>query len=322
MQNRPLIQTLILSVTLNVVLLALFFYFLVGGTPLHFAYRPKVHHHAEQPPLPADFFEKLPSVSWSHLLTLLEDTRKMEGGWDVRELALGALATFHDFDVERGLGKGELSKHIWEIKGHRFLMFPALSDRDFATLLHFANQEMWPLTPRGLFKQIQKTGIEASDPALIAFFCHTPDFVLLETLFARTYLPLQRRSILKLALEGGWQNLATFVKAQRVASDFSATVRQQLLVRAIDASSQTAAYLLLLTDAPFALYHLDDAHLMTLLDLLTVRTRESWQFVQTVAASLRLTPVRQKAISRIAAYTGKSPGEVALNFVAQDDSSG
>lgn len=311
---RWIFQTLVLSVALNVALLGVFFYYLIRDNPLHFCYRPKEIVKSQHPPIPPGFLDRLPAVSFGHLLELLNDDRKMEYGFCVREVALGALAAFHDFDVERGLGRGRLSKHIWEYEGKRFLLFPGLSEADFETLKIFAHAEQWPLTCQGLFKRIRDSGLENCDSGLIGFFCHTPEFVLFETLFARTRLPIQKRSVLNLALEGGWEKFAAFIAEQQAGVDFSHEARQKVLLGAIDEGSKTAAYLLLITDAPFAAHQLDDVHLAHVLDLLTAKTQESLQFAQTVAASSRIDPVRQKAMARISEYTGNAPGEVAGHF--------
>ncbi len=311
---RWIFQALILSATLNVALLGVFFYFLIRDNPLHFSYHPKEVLHFQHPPIPSGFLERLPAVAFDHLLELLIDERKMEYGFQVRELALGALALFHHFDVERGLGRGKLSKHIWEYEGARFLMFPGLSSTDFETLQTFAHKDQWPLTSQGLFERIQESGLENSDPGLVRFFCHTPEFVLFETLFARTHLPIQKRSVLNLALEGGWKKFAAFSQEQQAGIDFSSEIRQQVLLGAIAEGSKTAAYLLLLTDAPFATHQLDDAYLIQVLDLLGTKTAESVQFVQNIAASSRIDAVRQKAVARISEYAVTTPGEMASHF--------
>ena len=312
--SRWIFQALILSALLNIVLLGIFFYFLIRDNPLHFSYCPKEFVHLQRPPIPSGFLERLPSVAFDHLLELLADERTLESGFQVCEVALGALALFHHFDVERGLGKGKLSKHIWEFEGTRFLMFPGLSKTDFETLRHFAYHDQWPLTAQGLFERIRGLGLENCEQELIHFFCHTPEFVLFETLFARTHLPIQKRKVLNLALEGGWEKFAAFSEAQKRSADFSSQMRQQVLLGAIDEGSKTAAYLLLLTDTSFATHQLDDVHLTRLLDLMSIPTPESLQFVQTIAASARIEGVRQKALTKISDYTGVTSGEMAGHF--------
>jgi hypothetical protein len=312
--QRWVFQSLFLSVTLNVILLGVFFYFFIHDNPLHFSYHPKETLHTGKPPMPIGFLKRLPDVSYEHLLELLNDERKMETGFRVCEVALGALAQYHHFDVERALGRGKLSKHLWEDEESEFLIFPGLTRGDYETLLCFANTERWPLTLQGLFERIRIEGVEKCDPELIHFFCHTPEFVIFETLFARTYLPIQKRNVLNVALEGGWEIFLTFSQEEQRNIDFSNEMRQHILMGAIDAGSKTAAYLLLITDAQFALCQLEDSRLSRMLDLLTVKTAESCQFVQTVLASSRIETIRQKAMAKMCEYAETEPGRMAGHF--------
>lgn len=312
--QRWIFQSLILSVALNVTLLGVFFYFFIHDSPLHFSYHPKEALHIGNPPVPTGFLKRLPAVAYEHLLELLNDERKMETGFKVCEIALGALALYHHFDVERALGRGRLSKHLWKDEESRFLIFPGLSRADFETLLCFARTERWPLTPQGLFERIRTEGLGNCDPELIHFFCHTSEFVVFETLFARTHVPIQKRNVLNVALEGGWEIFLAFSLEEQRSIDFSSEMRQKVLLGAIDAGSKTAAYLLLMTDAQFALCQLDDNRLSQMLDLLTVKTAESCQFVQTVLASSRIESVRQKAMARMGEYAGTEPGIMAGHF--------
>jgi LysM domain len=314
--SRWIFQTLILSATLNVVLIGVFFYFLIRDNPLQFSYARKEIIQTEVPSVRLEFLERLPEVSFEHLLELLDDDRKMACGLCICDLALGALATFHDFDVERGLGRGKLSKHLWQYQEKQFFIFPGLRKSDFETLKIFVKADLWPFTVRGLFKKLKTTGIEQADPSLVSFFCRSTEFVLLETLFARTCLPIQRRTLLKVALEGGWENFSSFTQKQKETIDFSDEVRQQLLLAAVDEGSHTAAHLFLVTDASFAVTHLDDDHIKKILDLMPIKTQESIAFAQAIASSMRIEPLRKKAVCRISEYTGNgSADEMAGHFV-------
>jgi hypothetical protein len=305
-KSRWLFQTLILSVALNAALLCTFFYFLIRDNPVQFSYQPKEEVKCEMAPLSFAFLERLNTFSFKQLIEMLNDERKVEQGYQVRDFALGAMVTFHEFDVERGLGKNGLSKRKWEFKekggeGSLFL-FPGLEDQDFEILKAFVAKERFPFTPKGLFRQIRKEGMQKSDRDLLAFFCHTPPFILLETLFARTQLPIQKKTILALALEGGWEPLETFYKNQQDASDFSEKIRTDYLIKAIEKDSKTAAYLLVITDLNYAVKHLDDQIVGKVLDLLTDKTKEAIQFAQVVAVSPRGDRLREKAAKRLVEY--------------------
>ncbi len=315
--GRWIFQTLVLSVALNVALLGVFFYFLIRDNPLHFSYKAKVEQKLGAPPVSTAFIEKIPSVPFERLVELLNDQRKMAEGYRICDLALGALAAFHDFDVERGLGRGKLSKQKWEFEGACFLLFPGMKEEDFNVLQTFAQNEKWPYTMRGLYKKIQQFSLEATDPSLLSFFCHTPEFVLVETLLVRTHMPIQKRTVLNLVLEGGLDHLEAFAANQEESIDFSDEVRRDFLLGAIEKRSKTAAYLLLLTDGNFAYHHLNDQQMALLLDLLTVKTEESLQFAQAVSTSSRVAQIRERALHLIGDYMGHLPteGELTGHFV-------
>ena len=95
---RWLIQTLVLSVALNGVLVALFFYFFIRDYPLYFSFNPK-KALIETAPIDPSFLGEFQTHSFEHLVDLLTDTRPVEPGYRVCDFALGALVTFYDFDV-------------------------------------------------------------------------------------------------------------------------------------------------------------------------------------------------------------------------------
>lgn len=313
-KSRWILQTLILSVVLNALLLCIFFYFLISDHSLHFSYHPLIEVEPIQPPVPTSFLERLHSVSFDHLMELLSDDRKIGQGYQVRDFALGALAVFHDFDVERGLGRGPLSKRKWEYEGMSFLIFPDLHEEELTLLQTFARTERWPYTAKGMFKHIQEKGVTKSDPDLISFFCHTPEFILVETLFARTHLPIQRKAVLSLVLEGGWERLSAFCEKQQHSTSFSDTVRRAFLMEGVNGGSSTAAQLLLVTDLTFAVEELSDPQIEQVLQLLTSNTEETLQFVQQVVSSPRGDKAREKARTCLSQLTGNAPDEIAGHF--------
>lgn len=305
MNSKWVLQTLILSVALNGALLCTFFYFLIRDNPLHLAYQPKEEREERPPPITPTLLGRLHTLPVEQLKELLQDQRKIQHGYRVRDFALGALASFHDVDVERGVGKGKLAKRKWEYGGDSFLLFPGLQDADFDQLQTFVAEEKWPLTPRGLFRLLRSAGVDKSDPALVHFFCHTPHFILLETLFARTELPIKKRSVLAVALESGWENLETYYEKQQTGTDFSDAIRQKFLVDAITEGSKTAVYLLLITDSTFACEELEDGQVVHLLELLTIKTQEAMQFAKLIVESPRSDSVRYRALERLSDFTGR-----------------
>ena len=141
-KSRWILQTLILSAALNGALLCTFFYFLIRENPIRFSYLPKEEVCSGDPPISPAFLERLRSFPFTQLVGLLQDERKVEQGYRVKNFALGALAAFHEFDVERGLGRGRLTKRKWESKEHNFRLFPGLNAGDFDALKVFASSKI------------------------------------------------------------------------------------------------------------------------------------------------------------------------------------
>lgn len=315
-KSKWILQTLILSGVLNAAFFGLFFYFLMWGNPIYFAFNPEGKEESCQglPPLSPSLMGRLETFPLCQLVDLLQDDRKIEQGYRVRDFALGALAAFHDVDVERGLGKGSLAKRRWVWEENTFLLFPGLKEEDFDALITFAKKERYPFTPQGLFKRVKAAGPENCDLDLLQVLLHTPQVVLLETLFARTHLPIQKKTLLALALEGGWEVVDVFYKEQQAKADFTDRSRGRFLVRAIEQGSKTAAALLLHTDENFVLNEMDDNQVTTLLTLLGSQSEAGLKCAQKIALSPRGDAVRDLAFKMVVEKTGKIPPELAGHF--------
>lgn len=289
---RPFAKAFIVSSACNLLLLCICLALVVDGGRIHFALRP---FQPRLPRLAPALMQRLTRLSFEQLVALLDDKRAVGGSYRICDFALAALESWHDFDVDRGLKRAWLSKVFWEWEGQRFFFIRSLLDEDFKELRSFAKRELFPFTPKGLFVRIANQGIDKSDPELIRFFCHTPHFILLETLFARTHLPIRKRDVLMLALECGWEKLEAFYKRQQDTADFSAEQRICFLLEGIELGAKSAAYLLLITDPEFASENLSDDQIMRLLNLCSVPTQEVAHFAKKIATSARRAPVRELA---------------------------
>ncbi|MCH9627358.1 MAG: hypothetical protein S4CHLAM2_09970 [Chlamydiales bacterium] len=308
-KNRWLVQTLILSALLNVALVGVFFYFLIRDNPLHFHYQPKVEVKAENRSLNSTFVARLQTLSFEELVELLSDQQMVGQGYRVRDFAAAALVKVHAFDLRRALGNRLLSERRWDLGDQTLTLYPGLTEEDCADLALFARTERFPFKVK---KLLEKIDLEQRDPELLAYFCHTPEFILVETLFVRTQLPISKGTLLNLVCEGGWERLARFVEAQQQQSDFSDLVRREFLLDYVAGASKTAAYLLLITDFDFALNQLDDHQMVSVLQLLDVKTQEAMHFMQALSTSLRSEAVCQQAVQRLAEFGEE---EVAGRYV-------
>lgn len=296
-KSRWLSQILILSSLLNILLLFLFFYFVVHDNPLQFAYCPKIDICNPPALLTPAYFKRLKELPYERLLELLAENKKIEGGLHIRDLALGALVTFHDFDLERALKTAQFSKKKMEIEGESFFLFLHLKEADFAKISTFAAREQWPFTHKGIFKIIQNQGFDKSDPQLVQYFFHTPEFLSIQNLFERSLHPLQKTTLLSLLMEGNWDLIQNFHQKQTAALDFSETMCSRFLLSYVENNSRTAAYLLL--RCPHLMEASNELHLAKILSLLDVKTPESLQFAQKIALHYS-NPLKEMALDHIA----------------------
>lgn len=302
-QSRWLFQTLIFSVTINLAFVAIFFYLIIRDNPLHFSYAPSETIYVETPPVSPAFLGRLHTFSFEHLSNLLLDSRKIDHGYCMRDFALAALATYYDFDVERGLERGKLSKKIWNFEGKSLLFFPGLEERDFEKLNVFSMQDKWPLTTKGLYKRLQEEGVEHADQELLEFFCSRPEFRVLQTLLARASVPIKTGTVLLLALEIGWEKIDRFFLETQKRADFSDNMRRHFLLEGIRDHAKTAAYLLILTDAEFVRRELKDADIENILALLLTQTKETKEFAIEIQRSWRSDQTKNKASELLSAYS-------------------
>ena len=294
---RLLKQFLILSLALNGLFVGIFFYFLLWSSPLHFAYAPSEILYIDPPDIAPSFLKNLQEVSFEHLVELLEDSTLVDQGYKVQDFALGALVSYHAFDVQRALMRGRLAQKKWEYDNGYFLLFPNLEQSDFEKLYTFATTQNYPQTAEGIFELIHQQGIDHSSLDLLTYFCHTSEFVLLETLFARASCPIQKKTLLALVLESGWDILETLCNNLEQKADFSHSTRREFLLSCVASHSPTAAQLLLKTDFQYACSHLRDEQIEGLLDLIDPKQPESQELIEAIAHSCRGDAVHEKAVA-------------------------
>ena len=269
MSNRWIKQALILSGGLNIVLVALFFYLVCrdSQTRLFFAYKPVKLEKVAPPTL-------LEGKTYEELITLLSDRQ-------LRLPAVHTLITNFDFDLQRA---------CMQLTPRR------MSNDDFEKVTHFAKEEIYPFTAKGLYNRLPETA---------ELFCYTPEYVQLETLFTRSRLPITRQTLLTLASEGSFETLSAYLLEQKAGANYGEQRRQQLLMDYINDGSRTAAYLLLITDLDFAKNSLTDDELIDLLQLLNVQTAEASTFVKALLDSTRNDVCKRKALDRLSDYEGE-----------------
>lgn len=315
---RRLIAALAVSGFLNIILLTSIFYSMVKerSPALYCEQRPTLTLKKQTPIAATETGShtilRLQALSYEKLIPHLNSTIPVENGYCERDLALSCLVEFHYFDLDRALqGSTHRLQKRMITYGRRtdgspamITVYPALSDASFNSIILFASNEQWPQTAKGLF-HILKQKKEPSDSSLLDAFYLTPTFAAIEPIFRRLEIPIEKKEIVSILLEGDWQMLFNFAKQQRLYGDISDARRQHILLEYIAKGSPSAAVLLLKTDAPFATKKLDDQHVLRILALLTEKTEESEKFALALLTSPRSDAVWKMAATRLYGFAGE-----------------
>lgn len=137
-------------------------------------------------------------------------------------------------------------------------------------------------------------------------FLQSPEFIVVQTLFARAEKEVSSKTLQKLLLEGDPNMLHAFYQCGKKAADFSAKKRQEFLLDYLHVGSKTAAHLLVILDCDFAL-SLPTSSLELLVDLI-----EKPAFLEKILEMGKPPSVIEKALVRLTQLRGKE--EVAARY--------
>ena len=255
-------------------------------------------------------------MTLDQLIGKLVDTRLVEDGYSERDLALACLVAFHQFDLPKALlGQPQPTQQRQIVIGGQdgvpsaaIIVYPALSEDQFAAIVRFASTDRWPLTSLGLFRRLQ-AGTDVDDPTLAEAFYLTQEFHAIEMLFNRGVNPLEKTKLMELALSGEWSTLSRFCRMQRRKQDYSSARRQALLLDYLANGAPVAAQLLVETEASFAAKKLDDMSVVRILELLTVSSPAVTQFSVGMLTSPRGDIVWGAAAETLYRLAGETPPE-------------
>jgi len=243
----------------------------------------------------------------------------MIGNYREKDIALACLNRFYHFDLQRAMMPQNLpeEKHVLKWHNHSneliaLTLYPHLKETDFQTIIQFAKTESWPLTTQGLFLKLQSQFKWATiDPKLIETLAMTSEFWSMELLLNRGEGPtLTKMEIAKLITEGNWEILTQFVEQQRQNHDLSEERRRQVLLEYIKLNSDSAAEFIIRLDKDYVLKKMDDAQILTILHLLTAKTKENEDFVKTLLVGPHSEQVWQNAASLLYRYADEKKPEV------------
>lgn len=298
-QVRRLTFFLILSVSVNALLIAAMLYgfgggFLIsnpeGGRLLNIQHIPLADGRTQQ-----EVIETLVHMLPEQLVAKLGDSQLVEGTFSHRDLALGCLVTLHHLDLSRALhGYGLPRPHRIELSDNQFLtVYPGLTERQYTQITAFINHERWPLTPEGLFLALKHPALN-QDSTLAEAFYLTPQFLTLQRLFSRLDASVDRSELLEMLLQGDWSTIDHFHQAALQVTESSPALRRRMLLTYLQNGSTKAPQLILKSDSSYVKY-MDDETILAVLNQAECVTPELETFVAEVVRFSHSEKVLQAA---------------------------
>ena len=300
---RFLTQALILSVALNVGLVATFFYFLLQKkeTPVVFELSP-IEKTSDSLNTNQEILRVYSTLSFQQLLSLLEDDAVVEEGYRKRDLALASLVAFHFFNLEKALSSLPLQKRQLSFLNQEgqervdITVFPGLSDEQFQALIQYVKTEKWPLTAQGVFFELKQG---RQDPTLLETFYLTSEFRVVEALFTRSGLSFPKEFLVLLLTQGDWDVIKELTEEQKVAQDLSSQKLKNFLLVYVKKRSLLAAKILLEWDREFVAKKLEDFDLILFLDLFPQTNPSFTLLLQELLCSPRSDVIWRKSAEKL-----------------------
>lgn len=310
-QVRRLAVALMLSGCLNITLIGGFSYWILKERPPTPFYALKPVEKSPEQPLAmeqtsSEVITALKNLPYDQLQGRLSNTQLVENGYSQRDLALAILVGYYHFDLARALPSQPqpMQRRVLLYGSEKLIVYPALSDEQFRTIIDFASTEKWPFTSHGLFLMIKKHSFPL-EPSLVDAFILSPQYLAVELLFNRSEVPVDKMELLAVLRDGTWAMLSNFAEKQKISQDLSPSRRQRFLIEYVKQKSKAASYVMLKTDGDFAAKKLDDATILQMLEMLTTRTPSAEKFAIALLSNPRSDAVWNSAASRLYDYLGE-----------------
>ncbi len=308
-QIRFLSISLFLSGAMNIILIAFFIFWAFYDRPMtpYIEQKPPIQKDALGPlaasPSNADLLRRYKAKSYEQLIPLLTQPKLVEDGFTERDLALGILVAFHEFDLERALGSGphHLQKRMisFDDGKNKVVVYPNLTKAQIENIQNFVKTEKWPLKPKGIFQLLKQS--KKGDFLYDAFYL-TPEFASIEMLFKGQ--GIKKEELIQMLIEGNWGLLSTFHEKQKTMLDISEENRQKVLLSYINEGSESAAAIFLKTDFDFASKRLSDPTVLSILRLLK-NNPQTTKFLSIISGSARGDTVKTYAQDQYKEMAGR-----------------
>lgn len=284
MQKTWPMQAFILSIFLNLVLIAVLCFVMIKERPtrLFLSFRPYLGQLVV-PPLDQAGYEELKRKAYPELVALLEDRTRLRAGYKTCDIALGILVKDYDMDIGKALQRSLRSKIFFKDA----LVFEGISRRDFKRIGLFIRTHRYPFTPSGLHRRLPETA---------DVFAQTEEYRILRALVRRLHPALCTPStLLVLSQQLPWSMLENLYRQQQQKGELTEQRACEFLVDAVYTGSRTAAYLLVIHSPSHSLDEFDHATVMHILALLDVKTQEAVACCQSLVHSQRPTAIVEQA---------------------------
>lgn len=230
----------------------------------------------------------------NELLEQLTNTQLLQDGYSCREFALSILSEYFHYDIARALGEETYQTRAMVL--HRknapeavhLHMYPHLDVTEWAQVYLFVEQEQWPLTPYGLYLELQKAPMNQS---LQQAFAVTSPFCRAKTYLSRIKESISNEEVMEVFLGGDWN---TFVRLDRDEGINKVLIRDVLLQYAKNANS-TACRLWIEGESDILLRRTSDEELLAIIYPLKELNTDVVHFLQQVLAGPRINDVRKIA---------------------------
>ncbi len=309
---QRLTVALIVSGSLNIILLGGFSYWILKERPPTPYYSLKPSKNSPEQPLAMDqtnseVIGTFKSLPYEQLKAKLNNIQLIENGYTQRDIALVTLVAYYHFDLNRALTHQTqpLQKRALLYGNEKITVYPGLADSQYQAIIHFANTEKWPFTSQGLFQVLRRNPLPF-DTSLVDAFILSSQYRAVELLFNRSEVAIDKLEILAILRDGDWNMLNSFAEKQNISQDLSPARRQRFLVEYIHKKSKAAAYVLLKTDFEFSVKKLDDNTILQMLELLTTKTPSSQRFAIALLSNPRSDSVWKEASARLYDYVGEA----------------
>lgn len=245
------------------------------------------------------------SQAFEKLIPALKKTGLIEDGYRERDLALGVLVSFHDFDLDKALKSHShtLEKRILTFNDAQetLLVYPRITDQQYQAIYTFAQKEKWPFKAKGLFSLLKKEQFK-DEPTLHDAIFLTPEFATVEVLFKG--FNISRPTLIQMLREGSFGLILAF--HEKSGKNLTPETRQQLLLAYLNEGSPVAGHLLLKTDFEFAAKRVSDTTALSMIATLDQNSKEAASFLAILSASSRGEAVKLAAKAKYQQLTGKS----------------